>query len=157
MVKFFESIYLVLSRRKRIATVILLLLIALFVGLSLQIHEEEDIAKFLPRNEQNEKYTDVYQQLSRQDQIVVIFSSRDTMDVVSADTIITAMERAGIAGPNRCRGGICGYCRSRLLSGEVYVPSDIDGRRAHDKEIGYIHPCATYPLTDIELEVPNNR
>lgn len=73
------------------------------------------------------------------------------------ETIITAMERAGIAGPNRCRGGICGYCRSRLLSGEVYVPSDIDGRRAHDKEIGYIHPCATYPLTDIELEVPNNR
>ena len=93
MVKFFESIYLVLSRRKRTATVVLLLLIALFVGFSLQIHEEEDIAKFLPRNEQNEKYTDVYQQLSRQDQIVVIFSSRDTMDVVSADTIITAMEQ----------------------------------------------------------------
>ena len=73
------------------------------------------------------------------------------------ETIITAMERAGIAGPNRCRGGICGYCRSRLVSGEVYIPEDIDGRRIHDKEIGYIHPCATYPLTDIELEVPNNR
>ena len=71
------------------------------------------------------------------------------------ETIITAMERAGIAGPNRCRGGICGFCRSKLLNGQVYVPEDTDGRRAHDKEKGYIHPCSSFPLTDIELEVPN--
>ena len=105
MVKFFESIYLVLSRRKRTATVVLLLLIALFVGLSLQIHEEEDIAKFLPRNEQNEKYTDVYQQLSRQDQIVVIFSSLPTfaaLPLISFIRAFTYISRTpGSAGPER--------------------------------------------------------
>ena len=73
------------------------------------------------------------------------------------ETIMTALERAGIAGPNRCRGGICGYCRSKLLSGEVYVPEGIDGRRIHDKERGYIHPCCCFPLSDIVLEMPNNR
>ena len=73
------------------------------------------------------------------------------------ETILTAFERAGIAGPNRCRGGICGYCRSKLISGEVFTPEDIDGRRAHDKELGYIHPCCCFPLTDIELDVPNNK
>lgn len=93
MVKIFDSIYLWLSGRKRQTTVVLLLLTVVFVALSLHIHEEEDIAKFLPRNEQNEKFTDVYQQLSRQNQIVVIFSSRDTVEVVPADTIITAMEQ----------------------------------------------------------------
>ena len=70
------------------------------------------------------------------------------------ETIITALERAGIAGPNRCRGGVCGYCRSKLLKGEVYIPMDTDGRRAHDKEKNYIHPCSCFPLTDLELEVP---
>ena len=71
------------------------------------------------------------------------------------ETIITAFERAGIAGPNRCRGGICGYCRSKLIKGEVFIPEECDGRRAHDKDHDYIHPCAAYPLTDIEIEVPN--
>ncbi|MBQ6401440.1 MAG: iron-sulfur cluster-binding domain-containing protein, partial [Firmicutes bacterium] len=38
------------------------------------------------------------------------------------ENILVALERAGVAGPNRCRGGICGWCRSRLLSGDVFIP-----------------------------------
>ena len=73
------------------------------------------------------------------------------------ETVLTAFERAGIAGPNRCRGGICGFCRSKLLSGQVYTPEDTDGRRAHDLVTGYIHPCSCFPLTDLELDVPDAR
>lgn len=73
------------------------------------------------------------------------------------ETILVALERAGIAGPNRCRGGICGWCRSRLISGEVFIPEITDGRRGADKEFGYIHPCASFATSDLEIEVPNNK
>ncbi len=36
-------------------------------------------------------------------------------------------------------------------SGDVYIPEDYDGRRMADKKFGWIHPCCTYPLSDIEI------
>ena len=70
------------------------------------------------------------------------------------ENILVALERAGVAGPNRCRGGICGWCRSRLLSGDVFIPEDTDGRRAQDKLDGYIHPCASFAVSDLSIEMP---
>ncbi|MFR7853508.1 MAG: 2Fe-2S iron-sulfur cluster-binding protein [Christensenellales bacterium] len=32
------------------------------------------------------------------------------------------MEQAGIKAPSRCRSGQCGWCHSRLVSGEVFIP-----------------------------------
>ena len=72
----------------------------------------------------------------------------------SADeSLLVAVERAGIAAPSRCRSGECGWCRSRLVSGEVYIPEKTDGRRAADIDYNYIHPCSTFPLSDVVLEV----
>ena len=62
------------------------------------------------------------------------------------------MEQAGIKAPSRCRSGQCGWCHSRLVSGEVFIPDEADGRREADKKFGWIHPCCTYPLSDIELD-----
>lgn len=73
------------------------------------------------------------------------------------ENMLVALERAGIAGPNRCRGGICGWCRSKLLSGNVFIPENTDGRRDADKAYGYIHPCASFALSDVSIEVPNNK
>ena len=73
------------------------------------------------------------------------------------ENILVALERAGVAGPNRCRGGICGWCRSRLLSGDVFIPEDTDGRRAQDKLDGYIHPCASFAVSDLFIEMPLKR
>lgn len=73
------------------------------------------------------------------------------------ENIMVALERAGVAGPNRCRGGICGWCRSRLLSGTVFIPEDTDGRRAKDKELGYIHPCASFATSDLYIDMPNRK
>lgn len=79
------------------------------------------------------------------------------IDCSANETILVAFERAGIAGPNRCRGGICGWCRSKLIKGEVYIPEETDGRREADKVYGYIHPCASYAVTDLVIEVPFNK
>lgn len=73
------------------------------------------------------------------------------------ENMLVALERAGIAGPNRCRGGICGWCRSKLLLGNVFIPESTDGRRQADKVYDYIHPCASFALSDVSIEVPNNK
>ncbi len=68
--------------------------------------------------------------------------------------LLVAIERAGIAAPSRCRSGECGWCRSRLISGDVFIPEVTDGRRWAEKEYGYIHPCSTFPLSDVYIDVP---
>ena len=57
------------------------------------------------------------------------------------------MEQAGIKAPSRCRSGQCGWCHSMLVSGEVFIPDEAD------KKFGWIHPCCSFPLSDIELEI----
>ena len=69
-------------------------------------------------------------------------------------TLLRAMEDAGLNPPSDCRSGRCGWCHSQLLSGDVYIPASVDGRRLADKEFGYIHPCCTFPLSDLSIDVP---
>lgn len=76
------------------------------------------------------------------------------IQALAKEPLLTAIERAGIAAPSRCRSGECGWCRSKLVAGEVFVPEKTDGRREADKEYGYIHPCSSFPLSDIIIEVP---
>ena len=78
----------------------------------------------------------------------------ETIPCVSEETLLVAMERAGIYAPSHCRSGICGWYRSRLVSGQVRVDDRVDGRRAADVKFGYIHPCCTYPAGDTVIEVP---
>lgn len=70
------------------------------------------------------------------------------------ETLLVAMERAGINAPNRCRAGGCGWCHSRWIKGEYVVATNRDKRRAADLKFGFIHPCITYPKQDMEIEVP---
>ena len=69
-------------------------------------------------------------------------------------SVLRALEAAGIDAPNRCRSGRCGWCHSQLLKGEVYTPKRVDGRRIGDIEYGYIHPCCSFPLSDLIIDVP---
>ncbi len=73
----------------------------------------------------------------------------------SADEpVLVAIERAGIKAPSRCRAGECGWCRSRLLEGSVFIPKENEMRRWADKNYAYIHPCCSFPTSDMILEVP---
>lgn len=69
------------------------------------------------------------------------------------DTILVSLEKNGIYAPAKCRSGECGWCHSKLVSGNVYVPKSVDGRRLADFDYGYIHPCCTFPLGDVELVI----
>lgn len=70
------------------------------------------------------------------------------------ETLLTAMERAGIDAPNKCRAGGCGFCHSKWLGGEFVIARGRDGRREADKKFGFLHPCVTYPCSDMEMDVP---
>lgn len=85
---------------------------------------------------------------------VTIRGETRTVSGSANDSILQTLERSGIAVPSRCRSGECGWCHSRLISGKVYVPKPVDGRRLADHKFGYVHPCCTFPLSDIEIDVP---
>lgn len=88
-------------------------------------------------------------------QVTVRMAGKEQTISCAADTtLLRAMEAAGIKAPSDCRSGRCGYCHSQLLSGEVYVPASVDSRREADRIYGYIHPCCTFPLSDVMIDVP---
>ena len=72
----------------------------------------------------------------------------------SADSVMQTLEKNGLAVPARCRSGECGFCHSHLLSGKVYVPKHLEYRRLADYDFNCIHPCCSFPLTDLEINVP---
>ena len=84
---------------------------------------------------------------------VDIRGEKQTVPCKAEESLLWAMEQAGIKAPSHCRSGECGWCHSRLVSGDVYIPEDADGRRMADKKFGWIHPCCSFPLSDIELEI----
>ncbi len=81
---------------------------------------------------------------------------RDDVYTVKADnreTVLVAMERAGLRVPSKCRAGGCGFCHSKLVSGKFSI-AGADKRRLADLKFGYIHPCCSYPDSDMEIIVP---
>lgn len=88
---------------------------------------------------------------------VIMRDKKYHMSCHSNETLLNAMEKGGVHAPSRCRSGECGWCHSLLVSGKIYAPKEIDGRRLADHTFNWIHPCASYPLSDIVLEVPYNK
>lgn len=85
---------------------------------------------------------------------VTICDETRTVTGSSDDTILQILEKGGIAVPNRCRSGECGWCHTLVKSGNYWVPSKIDFRRKADLKYNFIHPCCTFALSDMELDIP---
>jgi ferredoxin-NADP reductase len=73
-----------------------------------------------------------------------------------SESLLVALERAKFKVPSACRSGECQFCRTLLIKGDVWVSPESDGRRQADKKFGYIHPCVSFPLSDLELQLPNS-
>ena len=85
---------------------------------------------------------------------VTIQDETYTVEGNSSDSVMQILEKNKIAVPSRCRSGECGFCHSHLLSGKVYVPKHLEYRRLADYKFGCIHPCCSFPLTDLVINVP---
>ena len=73
-----------------------------------------------------------------------------TFDAPAAEPLLNSMERHGVVVPTECRSGECSACRTRLVSGQVFAPQQARLRHS-DRRHGFIHPCMTYPMADIEI------
>eukprot|EP00887_Chlorella_sp_A99_P000491 scaffold17.g491.t1 len=87
---------------------------------------------------------------------------RDTGDVKVAECkegeyLLDVADANRIDIPASCRGGVCGSCVAKLVSGKVdmgWACELDDGNVLTEEQMaaGYILPCSAIPLTDIELE-----
>ncbi len=119
MNRFFLSIYDYLSKRKVLSIIILLTITALCVLSALQLDYKENIADFLPTDPEKEKYTSVYNDLSNQGQITIIFSSDDTDELMSAvDDFETNWEEADTAH-------LVNDLRCKIDDGQVFDAIDL--------------------------------
>jgi len=75
-----------------------------------------------------------------------------TFTAKAGEPLIVSLERAGLVIPSECRSGECGACRTRLVSGKVFIPPRIH-RRWSDEQAGYIHACMSYPLEDLVIRL----
>ena len=70
----------------------------------------------------------------------------------AGEPLMVSLERAGLVIPSACRSGECTVCRTRLVSGKVFIPSRVR-RRWSDEQAGYIHPCLSYPLENLHIKL----
>jgi len=66
------------------------------------------------------------------------------------DSLLEQGEAAGLILPYSCRGGSCGSCKAKLISGQVKQNST-DGLSASERKQGYILLCSCSALTDVEI------
>ena len=92
MTRFFIAIYTYfISYKKLLISLLLLVVIGLIFSLS-KIKYKEDIAEFLPRNENNEHINAVYQHIGNSNKLIINFSMRDSTQY-DTEHIIDAIDR----------------------------------------------------------------
>jgi ferredoxin-NADP reductase len=86
---------------------------------------------------------------------IKVFSREEEYNVscLENQTILSALEENNIKARSKCRSGECGYCRSLLLWGNIKVDDDREHRRQADIKYNYIHPCCSYPVSDITIKI----
>ena len=82
----------------------------------------------------------------------VTVKGRKEFEARAGDTLLTSLEKAGLAVPSVCRSGECSMCRVRLTGGRVFQPPQALVRKS-DRIQGYIHACVSYPITDLEIVI----
>lgn len=74
-----------------------------------------------------------------------------TIEVGAEQTVLSCAKKAGIRIPSSCANGICGTCKSRLVSGSVDMTHG-GGIRQREIDAGMFLPCCSRPLSDLVIE-----
>ena len=68
------------------------------------------------------------------------------------ESILVAMEKASLCVSSKCRSGRCGFCHTRIIKGN-YITNKTALRLA-DIKFNYVHACATFPTSNMEIDIP---
>ena len=74
-----------------------------------------------------------------------------SVEVSGGLTVLEGAEDAGIAIPFECRSGICGQCKTKLVSGRVTMEVQ-DALTASDRSKGLILACQARPVRDCVVD-----
>ncbi|MFI9104021.1 2Fe-2S iron-sulfur cluster-binding protein [Streptomyces fildesensis] len=68
------------------------------------------------------------------------------------ESVLDTVLRNRSDAPYACKGGVCGTCRARLVSGEVRMDRNF-ALEPDETDAGYVLACQSHPLTDrVELD-----
>jgi glycine betaine catabolism B len=82
----------------------------------------------------------------------VQFSKQGKSIEVRADqTVLSCAKKSGVRIPSSCANGICGTCKSKLVSGTVDM-KHAGGIRQREIDSGLFLPCCSKPLSDLVIE-----
>ncbi|MDN2664023.1 MOSC domain-containing protein [Psychromonas sp. 14N.309.X.WAT.B.A12] len=103
--------------------------------------------------QQPPQYTSMLGEEKLSHKAIQIYFSKSDIKVAGNDNglLLEQAEAAGINIPFSCRGGKCGRCKTKLLSGEVKVLNN-QGMFKEEIEDGYVLACSCIPKTDISIE-----
>jgi ferredoxin-NADP reductase/ferredoxin len=77
------------------------------------------------------------------------------IEAVCVEPLLNSLEREkdlGLTINSGCRSGACALCRTKLKSGKIFVLPEVTIREI-DQEFGFIHPCVSYPLSDLYIDL----
>ncbi|MEE3500047.1 2Fe-2S iron-sulfur cluster-binding protein [Acidiphilium acidophilum] len=77
--------------------------------------------------------------------------SARSIDVAADQFILSAARAAGMRLPSSCTKGMCGTCKSKLVSGQVGMQHQ-GGIRQREIDQGMILICCSRPLSDLVIE-----
>lgn len=84
---------------------------------------------------------------------IVLYPSGKEVEIEDGQTVLSALEQAGLALPNNCRAGACGECKVKVRSGEFDQGFILDmALPKHERENGYGLMCMA-KLTGDSLEI----
>ena len=73
------------------------------------------------------------------------------IDVPDEQTVLSCAKKAGVRVPSSCSNGVCGTCKSKLVSGSVDMKHN-GGIRQREIDAGLFLPCCSKPLSDLVIE-----
>src|SRR5262245_28595348 len=81
-------------------------------------------------------------------QATVILDGRQTMARIPVGTpVLDGAQRARPDLPFACKGGVCGTCRARVVSGEVRMRRNFALEQS-ELDAGFVLTCQSLPVTD---------
>lgn len=74
-----------------------------------------------------------------------------TLDVRADQTVLSAARQGGLKLPTSCGNGVCGTCKSKLLSGRVDM-KHAGGIRQREVDAGFFLPCCSKALSELVVD-----
>jgi ferredoxin-NADP reductase/DMSO/TMAO reductase YedYZ heme-binding membrane subunit len=77
--------------------------------------------------------------------------AKKSVELPGGLTVLEAAEDCGVTIPYECRSGICGQCKTKLVSGRVVMESQ-DALTTSDRANGVVLACQARPVGDVVVD-----